>query len=109
VPESDIDLVARLLSGDGAAFGELVARHQGDVRRLLRRLTGDAALADDLAQESFLRAYRRRLIGSRPRSSVATSRKCTTCELRGSRSGSLSTYPSVRSSADGWKLRSKEL
>jgi RNA polymerase sigma factor (sigma-70 family) len=60
VTASDVELVAQVLAGeDGAAFAELVRRHQGDVRRLLRRLTaGDASLADDLAQETFLRAYR---------------------------------------------------
>jgi RNA polymerase sigma factor (sigma-70 family) len=37
----------------------LVSRHQSAVRGLLRRLTGgDLARADDLAQETFLRAYR---------------------------------------------------
>jgi RNA polymerase sigma-70 factor (ECF subfamily) len=43
---------------DTAAFAELVRRHQGRVRGLLLRLTGDRALADDLAQDVFLRAYR---------------------------------------------------
>ena len=40
------------------AFGELLRRHQGKVRGLLLRLTSDRNLADDLAQEVFLRAYR---------------------------------------------------
>ena len=44
--------------GDNAAFAELVRRHQGKIRGLLLRLTGNATLADDLAQEVFLRAYR---------------------------------------------------
>jgi RNA polymerase sigma factor (sigma-70 family) len=57
---SDPDLVARvLLRDDRNAFAELVRRHQSTVRMLHRRLTGgDAALADDLAQETFLRVYR---------------------------------------------------
>lgn len=43
---------------DRAAFACLLRRHQGAVRAVLRRLTrGDAALADELAQECFLRAY----------------------------------------------------
>jgi RNA polymerase sigma-70 factor (ECF subfamily) len=56
----DTDLVARVLaSDDRRAFGELVRRHQSAVRGLLRRLcAGDGALADDLAQETFLKAYR---------------------------------------------------
>ncbi len=43
---------------DPAAFAELVRRHQSKVRGLLLRLSGDRSLADDLAQEVFLRAYR---------------------------------------------------
>jgi RNA polymerase sigma-70 factor (ECF subfamily) len=46
-------------SNDRAAFGELVQRHQSAVRTVLRRLTrGDAGLADDLAQETFVLAWR---------------------------------------------------
>ncbi|MEJ1969389.1 MAG: sigma-70 family RNA polymerase sigma factor [Rhizomicrobium sp.] len=44
--------------GDARAFAELVERRQGTVRGLLRRLSGDAALADDLAQEAFVQAWR---------------------------------------------------
>jgi RNA polymerase sigma-70 factor (ECF subfamily) len=59
--DSDTALVARVLAGDDRrAFGELVHRHQSAIRTLLRRLcAGDAARADDLAQETFLRAHRR--------------------------------------------------
>lgn len=57
---SDIELVARVLAGgDGEAFAELVRRHQPAIRRLLWRLaSGNQAVADDLAQDTFLRAYR---------------------------------------------------
>jgi RNA polymerase sigma-70 factor (ECF subfamily) len=56
---SDADLIARvLLADDRHAFRELVRRHQSVTRALLRRLTQNAAAADDLAQETFLRAYR---------------------------------------------------
>jgi len=57
---TDADLVARaLLDDDQHAFSELVRRHQSAVRGLLRQLTRtDAALADDLAQEAFLKAYK---------------------------------------------------
>jgi RNA polymerase sigma factor (sigma-70 family) len=57
---SDADLIARVLVADDRnAFGELVRRHQSQVRALLGKLTcGEQALADDLAQECFLRAYR---------------------------------------------------
>jgi RNA polymerase sigma factor (sigma-70 family) len=60
VPLNDADLVARvLLDDDHHAFAELVRNHQSTVRGLLRNLTRtDVALADDLAQETFLRAYK---------------------------------------------------
>lgn len=51
-------LVALAVSGpDTAAFGELIRRHQSQLRNFLRKLTGDFALADDLAQDSFLHAW----------------------------------------------------
>ncbi len=57
----DAELVARVLTHDDRrAFALLVERHAPALRRLLTRLArGDTALADDLAQETFLRAYRR--------------------------------------------------
>ena len=60
MPLNDADLVARvLLEDDHHAFAELVRNHQSAIRGLLRQLTrGDLALADDLAQETFLRAYK---------------------------------------------------
>jgi RNA polymerase sigma factor (sigma-70 family) len=60
VAASDTDLVVLALQEDHDAFAELVRRYQSPLRAWLRRLTdGDAARADDLAQETFLRAYRR--------------------------------------------------
>jgi RNA polymerase sigma-70 factor (ECF subfamily) len=58
---SDHELVARVTgSNDQAAFQLLVERHQGAVRGFLRRLTaGDHGTADDLAQDTFLQAYRK--------------------------------------------------
>jgi RNA polymerase sigma-70 factor (ECF subfamily) len=44
---------------DEAAFGELVRRHQGRVRGYLAKVSGNAALADDLAQDTFIRAWDR--------------------------------------------------
>ena len=51
-------LVARAVSAqDTAAFGELIRRHQSQVRNFLRKLTGDFSLADDMAQDCFLHAW----------------------------------------------------
>jgi RNA polymerase sigma-70 factor (ECF subfamily) len=54
----DNQLVARVVSQqDAAAFGELVRRHQSQVRNFLRKLTRDVDAADDLAQDAFLHAW----------------------------------------------------
>ena len=54
----DHQLVARVVStNDTDAFGELIRRHQSQVRNFLRRLTADLSLADDLAQDSFMHAW----------------------------------------------------
>jgi RNA polymerase sigma factor (sigma-70 family) len=57
----DAALVERAVHGaDARAFEMLVRRHQGLVRAQLRRLLGhDAAMADDLAQETFVLAWRK--------------------------------------------------
>lgn len=56
--DDEAALVRRARAGCHVAFGELVRRHQGKVRGLMLRLSGDRTTADDLAQEVFLRAYR---------------------------------------------------
>jgi RNA polymerase sigma-70 factor, ECF subfamily len=54
----DAFLVARVVAQqDAAAFGELVRRHQSQVRNFLRKLTRDVDAADDLAQDAFLHAW----------------------------------------------------
>ena len=57
---TDAELVARVVvQDDRHAFSELVRRHQSAVRTTLRRLTaGNHALADDLAQDTFMLAFR---------------------------------------------------
>ncbi|MCC6196668.1 MAG: sigma-70 family RNA polymerase sigma factor [Burkholderiales bacterium] len=59
-PVTDAQLIARALVGnDRHAFAELVKRHQSSVRATLRKLcAGNHALADDLAQEAFVLAWR---------------------------------------------------
>jgi RNA polymerase sigma-70 factor (ECF subfamily) len=48
------------MGGDLVAFEGLVRMYQGPVFRFLRNLLGDASLAEDVAQETFIRAYERR-------------------------------------------------
>ena len=54
-PEELIVGLAR--TGDRKAFEDLVRRRQAWLRNLLRRLCSDATLADDLAQQVFLKAW----------------------------------------------------
>ena len=56
--EPEPDTVRAAMAGDRAAFEELVRTYQAHVWRFLRHAVGDAHLAEDLAQETFLRAYR---------------------------------------------------
>ena len=55
-PEDDA-LIAASQHGDQAAFGEIVRRYQRSVHRLAWSLTRNASDADDLAQETFVRAW----------------------------------------------------
>lgn len=55
---SEPAVVALAMNGDDAAFGELVRRRQEAIRRLFRRLTRNPALADDLAQQAFVTAWK---------------------------------------------------
>src|SRR5215475_403238 len=55
--DADSELVLRSQRDDPAAFEELVRQHQRMVHALTYRMTGSLADADDLAQETFLRAY----------------------------------------------------
>ena len=51
-------ILARARQGDGDAFRVLVERHSRAVFRLAFRMTGNEQDAEDVVQESFLRAYR---------------------------------------------------
>ena len=55
--DSDRHLLARVRLSDVGAFERLFRRYYQPVRRLLYRTVGDEALADDLAQETFLALY----------------------------------------------------
>lgn len=56
--DEDREIVRMVLAGDDAAFARIVSRWQGPLVSLAYRFTRDAGRAEDLAQESFLRAYR---------------------------------------------------
>ena len=52
---SDEELMQSVRNGDLDAFEQIVLRHQAEAWRVAYRFTGDAAEAEDLAQEAFLR------------------------------------------------------
>lgn len=58
VPLKEQELVARARRGDGAAWEALVRLHQEPLFRLAYLHLGDAAEAEDVAQEAFVRAFR---------------------------------------------------
>lgn len=49
--------LAAIRAGDESAFTSVVERYQSPIARYLRRLVGETALAEDLTQETFLKAY----------------------------------------------------
>jgi RNA polymerase sigma-70 factor (ECF subfamily) len=51
-------VVALACNGDQQAFGELMKRRHAQIRSLFRRFSGSPTVADDLAQECFLQAWR---------------------------------------------------
>jgi RNA polymerase sigma-70 factor, ECF subfamily len=55
---ADALLVDRAKLGDVKAFEMLVVKYQRRVQRLIGRMVRDVDLVDDIAQESFIRAYR---------------------------------------------------
>lgn len=56
---TEAELVARARAGDETAFTALVEAYQSAIYNLCYRMLGDAAEAEDAAQEAFLRAYSR--------------------------------------------------
>ena len=57
-PDSDRMLVARTVAGDDRAFELLVIKYQRRIQRLIGRMVRDVDLIEDIAQETFIRAYR---------------------------------------------------
>ena len=56
--DSDLLLVERTLAGDQRAFELLVIKYQRRIQRLIGRMVRDVDLVEDIAQETFIRAYR---------------------------------------------------
>lgn len=56
--EKQRKLVLLAMAGDETAFGAVAAGHQAHIRTFLLRMCGDRTMADDLAQETFVKAWR---------------------------------------------------
>ena len=56
--DSDAWLVERAVAGDQKAFELLVIKYQKRIQRLIGRMVRDVDLVEDIAQETFIRAYR---------------------------------------------------
>ena len=56
----DAELMLRVRDGDGASFGILLEKHRSSVVHFLYRMMQNSAVAEELAQEVFLRVYRSR-------------------------------------------------
>lgn len=57
--KSDIELVSEVRGGNRMSFSELVTRHQRSLLRLSLRFTKEQALAEDIVQESFIKAFQK--------------------------------------------------
>ena len=56
--ENDVQLIHRILSGDDEAFNTLVRKYQKSVHALAWRKVGDFHFAEEIAQDTFLQAYK---------------------------------------------------
>jgi RNA polymerase sigma-70 factor (ECF subfamily) len=58
--DRDLELMLRVRAGDAESFDQLLNRHRGPLVGFLFRMVHDQALAEDLAQDVFLRVYQSR-------------------------------------------------
>jgi len=56
-PDDELKWIRASLTGDADAYGELVRRYQKMIHAVAYRMTGSMEDAEDVSQESFLRAY----------------------------------------------------
>src|ERR1035438_4538175 len=91
----DAELMLRVKDGDGASFGVLLEKHRTSVVHFLYRMVQNYAVAEELAQEVFLRVYR-------SRESYEASAKFTTWLFR------IATHLALNALRDGKNERLQE-
>jgi RNA polymerase sigma-70 factor, ECF subfamily len=91
----DAELMLRVKEGDGASFGLLLEKHRLPVVHFLYRMVQNQAVAEELAQEVFLRVYR-------SRSSYEPTARFTTWLFR------IATHLALNSLRDGKNERLQE-
>ena len=57
--KDDVELIRSILSGDDTAFSDLVQKYQKSVHALAWRKIGDFQIAEEIAQDTFLHAYKK--------------------------------------------------
>ncbi len=57
--DNDVELIHRIIEGDDSAFTTLVEKYQKQVHALAWRKIGDFHIAEDITQETFLKAYQK--------------------------------------------------
>lgn len=113
-PLSDLELVNLSKNGDTDAFSELVRRHQHIVYNVSYRFMRDQALAEDMAQDAFLKAFRL-LKGFRGDCSFSTWMYRVTCSVcltelnRRKRRGEVELLPTHAGEALSPQLESSDL
>ena len=91
----DAELMLRVKEGDSASYGVLLEKHRSPVVHFLYRMIQNHAVAEELAQEVFLRVYR-------SRSTYEPTAKFTTWLFR------IATHLALNSLRDGTNERSQE-
>ncbi len=91
----DAELMLRVKDGDGASFGVLLEKHRLSVVHFLYRMVQNHAVAEELAQEVFLRVYR-------SRSTYEPTAKFTTWLFR------IATHLALNSLRDGKNEKAQE-
>lgn len=56
--DDEVEIIKRVLAGEREEFRHLVRTHQGTVYGMIMRQVGDSSIANELSQDTFLRAYR---------------------------------------------------